>query len=423
MGITNFCMLINKLHEPNQEPPSVPEHFDSILYDVQSLLHVALNTALETDEPKLFREMCHVVWCKLVHNLNEFLSHASVERLTLILSFDGEGVPMKWPTQRERRTKKEGEQRNVSLQGISKYRSVLFGTNIIALKVQHYLVERLKRYHFKNVQHLNVIVSGCNVPGEGEHKLFHMAEALHPDQCRHPLVVSEDQDVFVLSLMRLERYDTIQIYRYGKYYPVTRLVREWLPYPVIHLEICSFLFGNDFIPALVSISPNNYPTINQCLMLEDFSEPSEEESSEEEDIPITHPASILARFIQQVSKCLRYKSPSHLDASLVEGFWITFLWLRDYYTRSSFPQKYLENSIYDQFDRNMLLTALSTPRYSWSCYQRAETTYRNMIREPVSSEQAERAVFMHEDVVNLLKVYWTIPTDKACVVLKLTKRS
>ncbi|GFW97227.1 XRN_N domain-containing protein [Trichonephila clavipes] len=129
------------------------EHFDSILYDVQSLLHVALNTALETDEPKLFREMCHVVWCILVHNLNEFLSHASVERLTLILSFDGEGVPTKRLTQLERRTKKEGEQRNVSLQGISKYRSVLFGNNIIALKVQHYLVERLKRYHFKNVQH------------------------------------------------------------------------------------------------------------------------------------------------------------------------------------------------------------------------------------------------------------------------------
>ncbi|GFT38397.1 XRN_N domain-containing protein [Trichonephila clavipes] len=138
MGITNFCMLINKLHEPNQEPPSVPKRFDSILYDVQSLLHVDLNTALETDESKLFREMCHVV-------------------------------------------------------------------------------------------------SGCNVPGEGEHKLFHMAEALHPDQCRHPLVVSEDPDVFVLSHIRLDRYDTIQIDRYGKYYPVTRLARECLPYPIGNL--------------------------------------------------------------------------------------------------------------------------------------------------------------------------------------------
>ncbi|GFS81004.1 XRN_N domain-containing protein [Nephila pilipes] len=421
-------MLINKLHEPNQEPPTVPEPFDSILYDVQSLLHVALSTALETDEPKLFQEMCRVVWCKMVQNLNEFLSHASVDHLTLVLSFDGEGVPMKWPTQRERRTKKDGEQRNVSLQGKSKYRSVLFGTNIIALKIQKYLVERLKRYQFKKIEQLKVVVSGCNVPGEGEHKLFHIAEALHPDQCRHPLVVSEDQDVFVLSFMRLHRYDTLQIYRYGKYYPVTRLVQEWLPYPLNHLEICSFLFGNDFIPALVTISPNNYPTINQCLALEDFSQDSDSLTEEEEDdekktLPATHPVSIMARFIQNMSSCLRYQSPTHLNAALVESFWITFLWLQDYYTCTSFPQKYLENPVYDQFDRNQLLTALSTPRYSWACYQRAETIYQQIIRNPSTSEQAEQAVFMHEDVVNLLKVYWTKPADKACVVLTLTKRS
>ncbi|GFT78293.1 XRN_N domain-containing protein [Nephila pilipes] len=124
-----------------------------------------------------------------------------------------------------------------------------------------------------------------------------------------------------------------------------------------------------------------------------------------------------------MSSCLRYQSPTHLNAALVESFWITFLWLQDYYTRSSFPQKYLENPVYDQFDRNQLLTALSTPRYSWACYQRAETMYQQIIRDPSTSEQAEQAVFMHEDVVNLLKVYWTKPADKACVVLTLTKRS
>ncbi|GFU98722.1 XRN_N domain-containing protein [Trichonephila clavipes] len=158
MGITNFCMLINKLHEPNQEPPSTPEHFDSILYDVQSLLHVALNTALETDEPKLFREMCHVVWCKLVHNLNEFLSHTSVERLTLILSFDGEGVPSKWPTsgnvgRKGRRTTQCVSSRNIQI-------SVRFIWNQYHCSQSSTLScgTFKTKYHFKNVQHLNVIV-------------------------------------------------------------------------------------------------------------------------------------------------------------------------------------------------------------------------------------------------------------------------
>lgn len=391
MGINNFCVLLNSLHEPLTRP----KPFDSILYDAQSLLHVSITLALEAEETKLFREMCRLAWSKFQKQLNALLSFPCSDALTLILSFDGDGVPMKWPTQRARRTKKDG-----CITKKSTYRAALFGTNVIALKLQNYFKERLKQYKPPNIREFRVVISGCNVPGEGEHKLFQMAEAM---ACRNPLVASEDQDVFVLALLRLTRYESIQIYRYGKYYPVTDMAKEGFPYPVKQLETCSFLFGNDFIPPIVSISFMNAPIIHQCLHFE-----------EDDDEP-----EVLARFLQTMNKHLRWEKVTHLDSDLVDSFWITFLWLQDYYTQSHFPQKYIHNTVYDRFDRNMLLTALSMPEISRKCYERAKTIYGKTRTSPVSSEQAIEAVFT--DDYDSLKAYWLTPTDKACVSLRLVK--
>ena len=397
MGITNFCKLINPLHEPLPEPPDHPNHFDSILFDVQPLMHMGISACLESDEPKVFREVCQLAWYRLKQRLLEFLPLTSSTSIPLVLSFDGEGVPMKWPTQRARRAHKDMDAK-------TKYRMALFGVNRISLQVQAYVLQQLRRFSFPRVQQLHVYVSGCNVPGEGEHKMFHVAEAL--GTCRHPLVVSDDQDVFVLALMRLSRYETIQIYRYGRYYPVTRLYREWLPYPMDHLEVGSFLFGNDFIPPLIGITPINGPTIHQSLMLEDG-----------------HPVCLLAGFIDAMGSAIRFQRVTHLDTLLVESFWITYFWLRDYYTQTTFPQKYLENPIYDAFDRNQLLTALSDVDVSRACFDRARRAYDQVTREPVTAQQATYAVFVHDDVLSQLSSYWVPPTDAACVVLHLTKKS
>lgn len=398
MGITNFCVLIDSL----QDDPSwkTSQQFDSILYDVQSLLHVGITNSLETQEEKLFRELCKWAWYKMEKTLNELLSRPCAENVTLVLSFDGEGVPMKWPTQRNRRMRTDSQ-----VTGKSKYRSALFGTNKIAMTVQQYFKEQIKHYQLLNIKRLKVIISGCNVPGEGEHKLFQIAEAFN---CKNPIVVSEDQDVFVIALMRLERYDTLQVYRYEKFYPVHYILKELIPYSVKQLEICSFLFGNDFIPPIVGITPTNAPDIHNAL--------SEHDDDEE-------PPHAIANFIEKMKTSLRYQTVDCMDPVLLDAFWITFFWLKDYYTQSRFPQKYIQNTIYDSFDRNALLTALCIPDFSAESYNRAKELYSQTVTTPTNVEQAIQSVFKYDGCLKLLEPYWVKPPDNLCVVLDLKKIS
>ncbi|GFS67166.1 hypothetical protein TNCV_713151, partial [Trichonephila clavipes] len=105
-----------------------------------------------------------------------------------------------------------------------------------------------------------------------------------------------------------------------------------------------------------------------------------ERSSEEEDIPITRIQLHLA------FGCYF----SHLDASLEGRILDHFLWLRDYTRHSPFPKNIWKIQSMINLSRNMLLWPY--PPVIHGVAIRAETTYQGSIREPVTSEQAERAV-------------------------------
>lgn len=396
MGITNFCKLLNLVTSPTSEP----EYFDSILVDVQGYLYVAIEYALQTDDDKFRREVCHLTWTLLSKHLDELLSHADdCSSITLVLSFDGEGVPMKWPTQRKRRSNHK------TLKRKDVYRYSLFGVNAISSQVERYVIERLKHYRFPAAHTLEVILCGCNVPGEGEHKIFQVAETV--DGCRHPIVASVDQDVFVLAFMRIDRYDTIQIYRYDRYYHVTKLLHDTLSYPASRLVTATFLFGNDFVPPLVSITPINAPSIHACLGDMDDDETDE--------------AFTTAAFLEK-HHSLRYDAVAHVDPERIIDFWTTTLWCRDYYTLRHFEQKYLKNPIFDRFDRNQLLTGLSSAEFSSRLLREAKHRYESLVTSP-PVKAAARVVFTDEAVLRKLEPYWITPANTDCVLLRVTKRN
>lgn len=394
MGITHFCKLLEHL----QDYPSQPAFFDSVLYDIQSELHAAIHHSTFTTETQLLHDIPGIVWKNFYRDLLTLLPFAS-DPVTLIVSFDGEGVPMKWPTQEARRSKCSQPDPKLDIKSVC--RMVLFGNNVIAIAVQKHLLKQfkvvLKEPPF-DAKISSVYISGCNVPGEGEHKIFHMAEKL---ALRHPIVASIDQDVFVLALLRMQRYNTLQIYRYNRFYPVIDIYRRY--FCATSLEVCSFLFGNDFIPPLVSISPTNANTIYRFL----------EHEGEQ------HPVPILANFIRNMTPHLRYQPVTHVDTLLVECFWITFFWLRDYYTTWDFPQKYINNLVYRHFDRNQLLTALSEP--DMACYERALDTYNTLNDTCTTPQQARYAVFKNDRILDQLKSYWVSPSDEKCIVLRVSR--
>ena len=382
MGIQNFCKLIDPIAPPSSEPA----HFDSLLIDCQSYLYTAIEYSLETRDSELFTEICESTWAQLYNLLDLFKLPSS---LTVILSFDGEGVPMKWATQRKRRESQKTTSKK------SFYRYILLGHNKLTVAVQGYVWEKLKTYN----RNLKIILAGCNVPGEGEHKIFQVAEGT--PGCENPIVVSVDQDVFVLAFLRRHLYRTIQIYRYKRFYSISNFVLE-IPYPIQRFISLTFLFGNDFVPALITITPNNVSKIHQAATFD-----------EDRDIPAT-----FARFLQNLGPHIRFTPVEFIDRLLIVCFWMTYLWILDYYTRRHFPQQFLENRVYEAFDRNQVLTALSDESYSRSTFHEARETYEDMVTQPIP--HAENHIFTDPILLEKLKSYWIKPENSLCNVLQLT---
>lgn len=385
MGITNFCKLIQLVSQPSLKPAL----FDSVLVDCQSFLYAAIERSVQIKEDEIFSEICESVWEQINHLFKTFSSN---RRLTFVLSFDGEGVPMKWATQRERRLRSKKYSKKTF------YRYILFGNNKLTLQVQKYVVEKLKNYD----REAKIIVCGCNVPGEGEHKIFHVAE--HLKNCRNPIVASIDQDVFILAFLRLDRYQTLQIYRYNQFYDINSFVSKQLCYPIQRLIIVSFLFGNDFIPPLIPISSNNASFIHNSLLLVD-----------EDDNPPT----VLSTFIKNMRDHIRFTLVEFMDKNLMICFWTTYFWIMDYYTLRNFPQQFLENEVYDSFDRNQLLTGLIDKKFSKEMFQIARQKYDGLKTRPIPN--AEQHVFIDsDDLVKELKSYWIESKDRFCTVIRTT---
>lgn len=424
MGVTNLCKLLRCFKEPVDKPVS----FDSILLDAQSYLYIAIERALENTESKFFNEICKLTWKYFKNDLYCLLRLAAVQSLTVVVSFDGEGVPMKWPTQRKRRSSDQLLKRHRTF-----YSCSLFGKNRLALMVETYFIERMKRLkNIESIRDLKFIVCGCSVPGEGEHKLFHVAQTCG---LRRPIVSSVDQDVFVIALAQLKKFDRIQIYRYDHFYDVHEIEQKMGSEDAVNvLETVSFLFGNDFVPALVNLTDQNVQTIAACLEAmaqntlcihgTDILDCDKDDEEYEYFTDVT----ILASFLNAISSKIRFENVAHVDENLVAAFWTTYLWVRDYYRKRHFPQKYILNTLYDAFDRNQILTALTNLDLSNKIFTEAHERYHSCQEtKPFNRRQIIRQVFVDEAVVKHLMPYWMLERDESfdektcCKVVRLTK--
>lgn len=360
MGIHNFKIFLNTL---NYQTDNMITSYDSIFIDIQSYLYKAIQESFKTEEHELQRDICY----KVVHSVKHLLytlfsSHQFTNNLRVLIAFDGDSIPMKQPTQKLRRSK-------INVQGKMLYKIVLFGHNTISDRVYQYLI-RILTNHFTNFfsqsiklpQSVEFILCGSATKGEGEHKLFYLGKYF---KCKKPIIVSIDNDIFIIALSQLTSFDSIQIYKSNQF---ILNINFWISRALFYdKEYCiqaSLLFGNDFIPPVINLTKSNCPAIHEAL----------KECQQKELNHVFY--TILSQLVTKGK--LRYKIPPCIEAKVIQEFWKNCFWVQDYYKKYNFPQKYMNNYLFDIFDKNHIVTALLDMDYSRKSFKQAEMDYQHL---------------------------------------------
>lgn len=379
MGIQNFKIFLNTLNYTSNEPTE----FDSLFVDIQSYLYQSIYSSFKSNESEFLEDIC----LKVVDNLSElfynvFSTNLYSDTFKIIISFDGESIPMKYPIQKERRnsTIKTGKQL---------YKTVLLGYNIISEKVYKYIFDIITNNFsvflnsMKNIKipsDLQIILCGSSIRGEGEHKLFHLGKYF---KCCKPIIASIDNDVFIIALSQLNKFESIQIYKtVNVIFNINIFISSFLPYDKNYIIFASLLFGNDFIPPIILLTANNCPFIHEALR-----------KCKKSYIP--HIFYNILNHLKNHSK-IKYVIPPQIEEDIIIEFWNNCFWVLDYYKNYNFDQKYMNNNLYYNFNRNHIITALVDLEYSEKSYQKAYMKYKTL--KTVSISNSKQSIFNEEEL-------------------------
>jgi hypothetical protein len=444
MGVKNLSILLESL---DCKPYKKPNPFDSILIDIQSVIHSSLVNSFKITERDIIADVCEKTFTWFVNLLHLAFETKPSDSVKIVLSFDGAGLPMKWPVQRKRRTSSPAATMVSSSTSSSSSNSysfsnnsssstsfssspsafpsafpssnfssfpssssssrkdllkhALFGHNVVSREIYEYFEERLSSpalltdtYMIDFPANVDFVLSGSEVSGEGEHKLFHLAKHC---RCRNPLVVSVDNDVFVIALVRRRQFETIQVAK-GITRHELKNVYDLTDVGVsghVFASAC-FLFGNDFVPDVVTIEPANVSTLVSVLRVLNPSHTLPE---------------VVYVMVQRLAagKKIKFSEVDYFEDTLMVEFWKNCLWVLDYYSTLNFPQKYMTNAFYDKFDRNQFLTACLDLDTLTSTYARAVEEYSSLRTNVVDEDSATANVFDKLQYENLKKYLLATP--------------
>lgn len=268
-------------------------------------------------------------------------------------------------------------------------------------------VQWMKDHYLKFITDLpskiTFVVSGSHLEGEGEHKIFQLAKRF---RCRNLLVHSVDNDVYIIAFIRRHQFETIEITKDAKsFFSVTTFLNDYLKYDVQKLIYASFLFGSDFIPEFITLTPSKAISIHKLLM----------------QIESSDMVSVLHCLVKELTDNgkIRFKRDPENILNLTP-FWITCLWMLDYYKRDQdFPQKFIENRFFFMSERNSVLNFLNDYKVARYCYAEAWNQYQTIattqhvkkskyeVYTPEALQRIDSFLIDNVDHSHLAKITWT----------------
>lgn len=237
MGIPRFAYFISNRYpliiKKIREEYDVPE-IDNLYLDINGIIHNASHnyycdaSKINETTKKIYLDVCEVI---------KGIVHLIKPKKLLMISADGVAPRAKMNQQRIRRFRKElesmknqeGEEQKKINEDIAEEEKIIFDSNAISAgtKFMFNLTTYMKEYIInekktnKEWSNIEVILTGSDVPGEGEHKILEYIRNYKSSDKYHPYtkhcIYGLDADLIMLSLISHEtnfiilREDTFKI--------------------------------------------------------------------------------------------------------------------------------------------------------------------------------------------------------------------
>jgi 5'-3' exoribonuclease 1 len=215
MGIPSYFSYIVKNH-----PKIIKKYYkdvlkvDNLYLDCNSIIYDAYSKM--TFDPKssaMTETIGLTIIRQVIEKIEQYIAIVDPQK-TVIVAFDGVAPVAKLEQQRQRRYK-SGYQNDVSRQIFKK--TVADAWNTAAITPGTIFMSELNtmtKSHFDKVSPLNIIVSGSNEAGEGEHKLFDFIRK-HPEKhaFETSVIYGLDADLIMLSINHLPISPNIYLFR------------------------------------------------------------------------------------------------------------------------------------------------------------------------------------------------------------------
>ncbi len=211
MGIPSYFSYIVKNH------PKIIKRFyknvlsvDNLYLDCNSIIYDAYSK-LTFD--KLTESVSLTIINAVIKKIEEYLEIIAPKK-TVIIAFDGVAPVAKLEQQRSRRYK-SWYQNNVSRSIFGKVTPDVWNTAAITPgTIFMGELNKMVSEHFSKVSELNIMVTGSDQPGEGEHKLFEYIRQNPEKHLKETTVIyGLDADLIMLSINHLPVCNNIYLFR------------------------------------------------------------------------------------------------------------------------------------------------------------------------------------------------------------------